>query len=340
MFFCINTFAQGYEDELEFKKVKAEYLIGTERYDDAIKELNEIIKVNASFEDVLLLRAGTKYKLAAYRGAKNDVISYIETSGINYVGASILGKSEFAMNNDVAALNSLSTALSIGGSDDEKLYEMRGTIYETKNMDLEACEDWHNAAKLGSTIGAINVQKNCSIYNLDESLVAQIPKDNSRQNTSLLDTNSNGPSGASEVIPSANNQEDYNITDPVEQEDITDISSYLKPSNPLPQDDNTPNEIYVDEDLTLAIFGQSLGKRKVLDRPSILLLSEKDGVISVDVCVNENGRIESVEYNASKSTLSTQSLVSLAIRKSKMFWFEKSDYQKQCGIILFKIKGS
>lgn len=329
LFGSLSIFAQGYEDELGFKYIKAEYLIKTERFDDAIKELNAIIKVNDSYQSALLLRASTKYKLAAYRGAKNDVISYIETSGINYTAASLLGRSDFAMSNDDAALNSLTTALSIGGIDDEKLYEMRGTIYETKSMDLEACEDWNEAAKLGSTVGAINVQKNCAIYDLNPQLAVNIPRQNTT--TTTLDTNANGPSGSSEVT--SNEPDDLGA-------EYVSNEVYSNPSNPIPQDDNTPNEIFIDEDLTLAIFGQGLGKRRVLDRPSILILAEEDGAVAVDICVNQNGRIEYSEYNSSKSTLATQSLISLAIRKSKEFWFERSDFNKQCGTILFKIKGS
>jgi len=105
----------------------------------------------------------------------------------------------------------------------------------------------------------------------------------------------------------------------------------------LPPDDNTPNEIEIDEDLTLVIRGQGLGKRRVLDQPNILILSDEDGIVAVDICVNKRGKVETAEFNSKLSTIAKKSLVSLAIRKSKDFWFEKNDYKEQCGVIMFKI---
>jgi hypothetical protein len=112
------------------------------------------------------------------------------------------------------------------------------------------------------------------------------------------------------------------------------------PTRPSPVEDDTPLDIEIDEDLSITIMGQGLGKRKILEKPSILILSEKDGVVAIEVCINENGRVESAEFNQSKSTIENKGLVSLAIRKSKEFWFEKSDFLKQCGFIFYKVKGS
>src|SRR5690606_2478510 len=133
--------------------------INTERYDEAITELNEIIKINPAYQNSLLLRGETKYKLAAFKGATNDALSYIENSGINYQASAIIGKAEFSMNNFDAALNSLVTATSIGGGEDEKLYEMMGSIYDSKGLIDDACFCWNAASDLGSTIGAINLKK-------------------------------------------------------------------------------------------------------------------------------------------------------------------------------------
>jgi len=108
----------------------------------------------------------------------------------------------------------------------------------------------------------------------------------------------------------------------------------------LPPDDNTPNTIVIDEDLTLIIRGEGLGKRKVLDQPNILILSDEDGTVAIDICVNKRGKVESAEFNTKLSTIAKKSLVSLSIRKAKDFWFEKNDYKEQCGVIMFKIKGS
>jgi len=96
----------------------------------------------------------------------------------------------------------------------------------------------------------------------------------------------------------------------------------------------------IDEDLTLIIRGEGLGKRKVLDQPNILILSDEDGTVAIDICVNKRGKVESAEFNTKLSTIAKKSLVSLSIRKAKDFWFEKNDYKEQCGVIMFKIKGS
>lgn len=106
-----------------------------------------------------------------------------------------------------------------------------------------------------------------------------------------------------------------------------------------PEVDMSVNEIFIDEDLTLEIKN-GLGGRKILDQPNILILSDASGNVSVDICVNGNGKVTSAEFNKSESTISTQSLVSLAVRKSKEFWFKKSDSDNTCGTIVFKITGN
>ncbi|MBP7643365.1 MAG: hypothetical protein KA767_08495, partial [Saprospiraceae bacterium] len=78
--FTATAFSQGFEEELGFKYVKAEYLLNTQRYDDAVKELNDIIKQNPEYKDALVMRGETKYKLAAYKGAKIDAMQAIELS--------------------------------------------------------------------------------------------------------------------------------------------------------------------------------------------------------------------------------------------------------------------
>lgn len=333
-----TVFSQGYENEIGFKYMKAEYMISTQRYEDAIVALNDIIKSNPAYEKALLLRGETKYKLAAYKGAKIDALAYIENQGINYPAAAIIGKAEFAMSNYDAALNSLITATSIGGDDDEKLFEMMATIYDSKGLTEKACNSWNAAANLGSTIGAINANKNCGVRTPTYTY-----RDEPRVNNPIVGNNNNGPTDSSSLSTSQQSNNSQVIPNAVDdEEDKFDLESLVDESTSslIPQENNTANEIYIDEDLTLAIFGQGLGLRKVLDRPSILILADEDGGVAIDVCVNENGRVESAEYNGPKSTIGSQSLISLAIRKSKEFWFEKSDYPKQCGVILFKIKGS
>jgi len=104
-----------------------------------------------------------------------------------------------------------------------------------------------------------------------------------------------------------------------------------------PKIDMSVNEIDVDEDLSL-VFRNGIGSRKVLDQPNILILSEAGGDVAVDVCINSRGKVETASLNKELSSIDTPSLVSLATRKAKEFWFEKSDDNEMCGVIVFKIK--
>jgi tetratricopeptide (TPR) repeat protein len=347
--------AQVLDEEIGFKIVKAEYLINTERFEDAIKELNDIIKQNANYKNAMLLRAETKYKLAAYKGAKQDAIEFINQNGITAKAASILGKADYSLGMNDASFNSISAAIALGEKD-AKLYEIRAEIFENRNQKISACEDWQMAAKLGSTKGAINARKNCGV----KTEIPQEPKQDPKHSDDSTVDESHHTNGTDQV-PSPTNtttdstqvqegevlsngttnggQSTNTQTVPANQ-DTTKTNTGGAPDLLIPEEDNTINEIIIDEDLVLDIYGQGLGKRAIMERPSILILAEKDGVVTVEICVNKEGRIETAEFVASKSSLNQNSLVSLAIRKAKEFWFEESEYPRQCGFIKFKIKGS
>ena len=336
--------SQAIEEEIGFKYVKAEYMLNTQRYDDAVKELNDIIKQNPSYKNALLLRGETKYKLAAYKGAKLDAMQAIELLGISSEAASILGRSEFAMGNFDTALSSISAAIAMGNTD-EKLFLERAEVYQKKGLLNKACMDWTEAARNGSTTAAINSRKFCASF--QEEVKPSPPKiqpDQSVTQENGIDTaindspNVSGPNNESELAQDSSDKPlpDHSLNEPELIPSTNGGDNLLL----IPEDNDTPNEIVIDEDLTLAIIGQGLGLRRVLERPSILILAEEDGVVAVEICVNENGRVEYTEYNASRSTLDTKSLVSLAVRKAGEFWFERSDFPKQCGFIYFKIKGS
>lgn len=340
--------AQPLDEEIGFKLVKAEYLINTERFEDAIKELNAVILENPNYKNALLLRAETKYKLAAYKGAKNDAMEYITNHGVTAKAAAILGKSEFSMGNDDPALNSLTAATALGESD-FRIHEIKAEILERKNQKISACEEWQAAAKLGSTKAAINARKLCGAKT--EVPVQQLPVNNDTAHG-----DDNDPTHHEEVNQGTVSKDSSLVSEgeviSEGKHETTDSTTAVKtddqggdPANGagdllIPDEDNTINSIVIDEELTLELFGQGLGKRRVLERPSILILAEKDGLVTVEICVNAEGRVDYAEFVAAKSTLNQNSLVSLAIRKAKEFWFEDSDYPKQCGFIRFKIKGS
>lgn len=339
-----STLCQKVEEEVGFKYVKAEYLMSTERLEDAIKELNDIIKVSPAYKDALMLRANTRYRLGAFKGAKDDIMKSIDAIGITLDAATLLGKAEYSLGNKDAALNSLTAACQMGVQD-ERVYELRASIYEERGELLKACEDWHTAADFGSTKAAINAKKLCGKRTKSTPPATKIEPPVESDNTPpILDNNDStideSDTDYTEETSTDNSSGTSEVVTTSEETESDEVDEDLEDNNTIPPEDNTPNNIEIDEDLTLSIFGQGIGKRKILDRPSILILSDQTGTVAVEVCINENGKVDYAEFNPSKSTLTKNSLVSLAIRKSKEFWFEKSDFKKQCGLIVFNIKGS
>ncbi len=336
------SYAQVLDEEIGFRLVKAEYLLNTERYEDAIRELNEVVKVNPAYKNALTLRAETKYKLAAFKGAKSDALESINIFGVTSKSASILGKAEFALNNLDPAFTSINAAILLGEKD-VKLYELRAEIYESKNQKLSACADWQTAAKMGSAKGAVNAKRNCGVQVESEpstdTAPTTVPTTTPPPSTETKETENNN---TTESTASTTTTEANNTTLPT----TSDTTMLAEPEveteggQILPEEDNTINEIIIDEDLTLQIFGSSLGKRKVMEKPNILILTETDGIVAVEVCVTKDGKVESAEFVGNKSTLSQSSLVSLAIRKAKEIWFEPNQFDKQCGYINFVVKGS
>lgn len=108
----------------------------------------------------------------------------------------------------------------------------------------------------------------------------------------------------------------------------------------IPEDDGTVNRIKIDDELTLEILGGGLGSRKVIEKPNILILSEKDGSVALNVIVNRQGKVISAKFNEEYSTIKTTHLLSLSVRKSREFIFESSTQEEQQGIIIFHIKAS
>jgi len=328
---CFYGFSQDLNSEIGFKYVKADYLIKTQRNDEAIKELNDIINENPSFNNVLFLRADLKFKSGDYSGARADALKSIELKGITAESAAVLGRSEFALNNKLVAELTLEAAIKLGINEEKVLLDYASILLDKKSVD-KACVVWQTAARSGSSTAAINISKYCGAN-------GSIPV------TSETTGNQVAESGTNTTTPKTEPQ-NTQVTNQANSEQQTSVNSDSLSggsndfSFPVPEEDNTVNDVVIDEDLTISLFGQGLGKRKILEKPSILILSEKDGEVAIEICVNENGRVETAEFIAGKSTIDNKGLVSLAVRKSKDFWFEKSDFIKQCGFIIYKVKGS
>jgi tetratricopeptide (TPR) repeat protein len=325
--------SQNLEGEVGFKYVKAEYLMDTERVEDAIKELNEVISKSPSYKNALYLRALAKYKLAAYKGAKADLLQHIEVNGVTMQAINLLAKSDYAMKSFDAALNSLDIAAALGDKD-EKIYEMKAQIHFDRGEMMKACETWEQAVKLGSTNATLNARRYCGMKQepkKTEPPVVVNSDNNQKEKEETTETNTNNNNNDGKEIGNNTDTTKNNGSDDLVAEEEEDERNVLL-------EDNTVNSIVIDEDLSIEIFGQGLGIREIIDRPSILILAEQDGEVAVEICVNDRGKVTYAEFYPAKSTLAQKSMVSLAIRKAKEFWFEKSDLEKQCGYMIFKIK--
>ena len=296
----------------------------------------------------MLLRAEAKYAMGAYKGTKKDVLQYFGDSGVSDKGIVLLGKSDYKLGNMDAALNSLLVATG-AVSPDANIYEIIGNIYKADGKLLKACDYWAEGASLGSTKCETQSRKVCGSTAPATTTTSRNKNKNKTGGLGSAKKNDDLGSGSSDTpadmdgkgnvdMPTKNNQGSDDST--AGTDDSTDDTPATKPvDSNLPPDDDTANEIVVDEDLTIEIYGNSLGKRRVLDQPNILIMSDDVGLVAMDICVNKRGKVESAELNTELSTIEKPSLISLAVRRAKDFWFEKNDYKEQCGVMIFKITG-
>lgn len=312
------SFAQV-DEELGFIYLKGEYLMETKRYNDAINEYTKVIRMDAGYKDALLKRAEAEFILGAYRGVKEDVNEYIEIRGITPKAVELLGSTAHHLGDHEAAVNSLATAVKLNSKNGELWYLKAKSNYAIGNMD-QACSDLTRAKKAGAKAAGDMSKKYCSGVSSNDRITKPKPgQDPSRP-------------------PRPNNtdtQEDYTESDDYEDEEEMVEPEPEEPTQPY---DDSVNEIEVDEDLTLVIKN-GLGGREVKQQPNILILSDDSGTVGIDVCVDASGKVMSATLNGKVSNLSSRSIVSLATRKAKEFWFAKSEWDETCGTILFNIAG-
>ena len=363
--FGFNLFAQNVEEEVEFLYMKAKYLYDTDRHEDAVNAFNKVIKKDPSHEDALVLRGASKFGLAAYKGAMNDFSRSIELRGVTKDVVGWIALTHYKMDNTQQALNTLETALSID-SKNRTLWTLQGDLAIDEGEKLKACESWERAAELGDTKAERKLAAACggmvtkkpkgnkgranqgatNPTNASEEEVEITSDDNSLDEDEVIslgekyeDEKNDKEENEEEIVEDENNDDEENIGDD-EVLSLGDKEEEEEESSKPVKDPNEKTIIEVDEDLTLEIYGEGLGYRKILDQPNILILAEEDGVVAINICVGRTGSVKSAEFNDDLSTINRQSLISLAIRKSKEFWFAKDRNKEACGVILYKIKGS
>lgn len=338
--FCNLLSAQTLDEETGFIYVKAEYLYETGRYDEAISQFNQVIAKDPKYKDALLHRGWAKYAMAAYKGAKMDAIQSIDLKGINAESAALLGRAFAAMQDDNAAINSLTAAIALDNRN-AQYYEWRAKIYEDDNQRLKACHDYEAAMNLGSAAAEVKAYNFCGVSKPK-------PKETSPVNSNPAPVTDSNPNvlGDDEVLSEGKKEEDnttpttpsYDTSDDVVR--VVDDSEHPVIDENMPKNDDSVNSFVIDEDLSIEISGQELGKRKIKEVPSILILADENGKVCINFCVNKEGTVTTAEFNGTMSTIAKKSLVSLALRKAKEFEFEGGKYDSQCGIMVFNIKRS
>jgi tetratricopeptide (TPR) repeat protein len=291
--------AQDLENELGFIYVKADYLLETNRFEDAIAEFTRIIDKDPAFKDALFKRANCKFSIAAFKGAKKDLLQSFEVTGISPESLLLFGKTQKNLDEHDAASKTLNTA-SMLREDDSRSRRPGKRVKDEENdsTDDGTVEDKSTEDKIKE-----------KAKNVDESISDILDQ--------ILDRTQKSDDGDKTTDEGSNEAEAEVVKNKV---------------------DNSVNEIYIDDDLTILIK-DGIGSRKILSQPNILILSEDSGNVAVDVCIDRNGKVTSAEYNKDNSTLKIESLVSLAVRKSQEFWFKGSDKAQECGSIIFKISG-
>ena len=369
-FFSMSLFAQNLEDEVEFLYIKAKYLYDTDRHEDAVNAFNKVIQKDTNHQDALVLRGASKFSLAAYQGAMKDFNKSIEERGVTKDVVGWIALTHYKMNNMDLAVNTLETALLVDPKN-RTLWNLQGDIAQDNNERLKACDSWEKAAALGDTKADRKLEQNCggsSKSKRDRISKTDFKKDNFNQEHPNKSKKDDGILDDAEVISLGDREEDViakylkdkdndtlvreerddemrsEMEDDIVDDEVLSFGDKAKAELTIDQKpDRDPNEravIEIDEDLILEIYGEHLGNRKILDQPNILILAEEDGVVAVNICVGRAGSVKSAEYNDDLSTIKKQSLISLAIRKAREFWFAKDRNKEACGVILYKIAGS
>ena len=370
LFFSMSLFAQNLEDEVEFLYIKAKYLYDTDRHEDAVNSFNKVIQKDANHQDAFVLRGASKFSLAAYQGAMKDFNKSIEERGVTKDVVGWIALTHYKMNNMDLAVNTLETALLVDPKN-RTLWNLQGDIAQDNNERLKACDSWEKAAALGDTKADRKLEQNCggsSKSKRDRISKTDFKKDNFNQEHPNKSKKDDGILDDAEVISLGDREEDViakylkdkdndtlvreerddemrsEMEDDIVDDEVLSFGDKAKAELTIDQKpDRDPNEravIEIDEDLILEIYGEHLGNRKILDQPNILILAEEDGVVAVNICVGRAGSVKSAEYNDDLSTIKKQSLISLAIRKAREFWFAKDRNKEACGVILYKIAGS
>lgn len=329
--FFINLFllaqftahSQLLEEDNNILFMKANVLYDSDRYDEAVRLYNRILRDDPSFSRALFMRGKSKFALGAFKGTKNDLLEYIDQRGINTETIELLANSELKLNNDEVALTYLELLTKLQPYEG-KYFANAANIHFDKGNKNKACEYWIQSAKLGNPDGAKQASIKCA-YDQTIHLPSRPTEPEKTVSPAVMEENE-----ASLDDPMIENI-DSSYTS--EEPEVIDVS--VNTTTPHVDMDSS-QDIVIDDELTLT-FKSGIGSRKIDDLPNILMLSDQSGNVVIDLCIGGGGKVTSASLNNELTTIFRSSLSSLAIRKAKDIVFMPSLVEEQCGLLIFKI---
>ncbi|MEE9372793.1 MAG: tetratricopeptide repeat protein, partial [Saprospiraceae bacterium] len=317
----LNSDAQLFQDDNNILFMQANVLYNTDRYDEAVRMYNRIIRDDPNFSRAIFMRGKAKFALGAFKGTKNDMLEYIDQRGINQDVIEIMANTELKLNNDRNALSYLEILIKMEPYEGKHLAKAAQLSFDNNDRN-RACEYWIQSAKLGDSGGTKKAALHCA-YDLSIHLPEKphLPKKKDdeilKKDDALVLENPNDVKHDSAIV--------VNIPE------VIDVS--VKTTTPY-IDMDASQDVEIDDELTLTL-NSGLGTRKIDDLPNILMLSDKSGRVVLDLCVDGGGKVYSVQLNSKLTTIFRSSLSSLAMRKAKQILFMPSLVENQCGLLLF-----
>ncbi|MBK9734437.1 MAG: hypothetical protein IPO92_05485 [Saprospiraceae bacterium] len=164
---------------------------------------------------------------------------------------------------------------------------------------IKACQDYEQAMNLGSMAAEMKAKSLCGITKTKNhpsktlpgnttpnDHVDSLPSDNTNVGN---DDQTKKPTEVSEgeVLSSGTKADDGasgGLNNTPRDSSMVDDSEPKIIDDGLPKEDNYVNSFVIDEDLTIELSGQELGRRIIKEVPSILILADENGKVTVNVC--------------------------------------------------------
>ena len=323
-------YSQDLDEDNNVLFLKANILHETSRYDEAIRLYNRILRDDPFFSRAFFMRGKSKYALGAFKGTKNDMMEYINQSGVDNEVLELMAETELKLENNVSALSYFKLLLVlrpyVGG-----YFAKAGNLLFENGDKNQACEYWIKGAKLGDATASKQATTRCAF---DETIHLPQKVVSEKTEVETKDDDENEEMAVDDSVYDQNEEEEKTIEELGDEEIPESEISFEQ------EIDMEAEQTFAMDDELLIKITSGLGSRKVEVHPNILMLSDRSGQVAVDICVNSEGKVTSAQVNSGLSSIFRTSLSSLAIRKAKDFIFIPSLRTEQCGIIYYIIDTS